>query len=213
MFATKHFHDLCRDPPTVGRLTSFSVSHNSIFLISTKVSAVCVLSTNLHQLRRSLSVWTRPVTELKPGLTQVDTTQQCVNLRQVYCYKLALLIKTSRSSGFEFTVEKQWWICRKFVRKWNHAAASQNLEVSPSHWPLFWFLWKPALQWQMLLTFVWLQTASSPHGLLFFPQTSPLDTRKTNKRAGVLLHPGDLLSFSFDVQKTPKKTGRSPCLP
>ena len=50
----------------------------------------------------------------------------------------------------------------------------------PSHWPVFWFLLKPALHWHIALTFVWLQTASSPHGFVFFPHTSPLET--TNKR-------------------------------
>lgn len=91
------------------------------------------------------------------------------------------------------------------MRKWNFAEPSENLEVSPSHWPLFRFLWKPALHWQMLLTFVWLQTASSPHGLLFFPHTSPLDTRKTNKRAGVLFASGRPAEFFLWCAKKTRK--------
>lgn len=72
------------------------------------------------------------------------------------------------------------------------------MDGSPSHWPLFWFLWKPALHWQMLLTFVWLQTASSPQGLVFFPHMSPLDTTNKDKN---LLHTGHQLHFSFHVER------------
>lgn len=54
----------------------------------------------------------------------------------------------------------------------------------------------------MALTFVWLHSASSPHGFVFFPQISPLET--TNKDRNwihlILLHPRHLLCFSFDVQ-------------
>lgn len=49
---------------------------------------------------------------------------------------------------------------------------------SPSHWPVFWSLLNPDLHWQTALTLVWLQMASSPHGLVFLPHTSPLETNQ-----------------------------------
>lgn len=74
-------------------------------------------------------------------------------------------------------VQQNWWsrtVCDNGGKK------SQTDHTLPSHWPVFWFLLKPALHWHIALTFVWLQTASSPHGFVFFPHTSPLET--TNKR-------------------------------
>lgn len=54
---------------------------------------------------------------------------------------------------------------------------NKNDHILPSHWPVFWFLLKPGLHWHTALVFVWLQIASSPHGFVFFPHTSPLETK------------------------------------
>ena len=51
--------------------------------------------------------------------------------------------------------------------------------ILPSHWPVFWFRLKPGLHWHTEFACVWLQIASSPHGFVFFPHTSPLES--TNK--------------------------------
>lgn len=64
---------------------------------------------------------------------------------------------------------KQWIIFLNVNR------IRENSLTVPSHFLLLRFLWKPGLQWQIAFVFVWLHTASSPHGFILFPHMSPFE--------------------------------------
>lgn len=114
--------------------------------------------------------------------------------------KLKVIKKNSSNSLYRLS---QWMKCLTNMTPSIICTTSQHRKAHtlPSHCPVFWFLLKPGLHWHIALAFVWLQIASSPHGFVFFPHTSPLETTNKNRSLITLLNLSWLLGLCFEVQQ------------